>query len=69
MLPITDPRYVATYNYCPIRQLPKESRINDYILYGATMVGHAVLDVIPYYIWGNSLDDTTTIIDRILLSF
>lgn len=64
-----DPRYVATYNYCPIRQLLDEKEITDYVLYGATMVGHAVLDVIPYYVWGNSTDDTTTIIDRILLSF
>lgn len=29
------------------------------------IVGHGVYDVLPYIIWGNSPDDTTTIIDRI----
>ena len=28
---------------------------------------HGVCDVIPYVIWGNSPDDSTTIIDRILM--
>ena len=29
---------------------------------------HGILDVLPYLIWGNSPDDSTTIIDRIELS-
>ena len=67
--PMTDPRYIATYNFCPIQQLPNNPGISDYVIYGKTTIGHAWKDVLPYYIWGNSPDDTTTIIDRILLSF
>ena len=67
--PMTDPRYIATYNFCPIQQLPDNPVIKDYVTYGITMAGHAWKDVIPYYIWGNSPEDTTTFKDRILLSF
>ena len=28
---------------------------------------HGVFDVVPYMIWGNSYDDTTTIIDRVIM--
>ncbi len=31
------------------------------------MAGHFVLDMLPWYLWGNSLDDTTTIEERILM--
>ena len=67
--PMTDPRYIATYNFCPIQQLPDSPGLKDYVTYGVTMVGHTWQDVIPYYIWGNSPDDTTTFMDRILMSF
>ena len=30
---------------------------------------HGVFDVIPYMIWGNSPDDSTTMIDRIIMCF
>ncbi len=33
------------------------------------VVIHGVFDVIPYMIWGNSEDDTTTVIDRVLMIF
>ena len=32
-------------------------------------LGHGLLDVVPYMIWGNSLSDSTTIIDRVLMIF
>ena len=28
---------------------------------------HGAVDVVPYMIWGNSPDDSTTIIDRLLM--
>ncbi len=71
LLPMTDSRYIATYNVCSIRQLPKNKNdhvITDYVLFGATTVLHGVYDVVPYYIWGNSSDDTTPLIDRIIMS-
>ncbi|MBE6739356.1 MAG: RHS repeat-associated core domain-containing protein [Ruminococcaceae bacterium] len=33
------------------------------------VVVHGCFDVMPYIFWGNSLDDSTTIIDRIILVF
>ena len=46
---VTDPENIGTRNYGPI---PKSS-------------DHIWLDVIPYYIWGNSPDDTTPLLRRI----
>ena len=33
--------------------------------YGGNKVDHAVLDVIPYYLYGNSPDDPTNIFQRV----
>lgn len=47
---VTDPRDVGTYNYFPSTE---------------SVVGHAVLDVLPWILWGNTIDDPTTPIERI----
>ena len=43
------------------------------VYYGPNPIGkyliHCTFDVIPYMIWGNSPDDSTTIVDRIKLCF
>ena len=48
-----------------------EDRGTFNVYYGNDFLGkyviHGVYDVLPYMIWGNSPDDTTTIIDRILM--
>ena len=42
------------------------------VYYGKNWFGkyviHGVYDVVPYMLWGNSPDDSTTILDRIILS-
>jgi len=67
LVPITDPRYVGTFNYCPIQQLPSNPSLKDYWNFGITWIGHAIEDVIPYYIWGNSEADTTTFKERVMM--
>ena len=41
------------------------------VYYGDDIFGkyviHGYYDVLPYMIWGNSPDDSTTIIDRIIM--
>ena len=69
LLEMKDARYIATYNYCPIQQLPDNPNINDYCTYAITMTGHTIQDVIPYYIWGNNYEDTSTIGERLAKSF
>ena len=32
-------------------------------------LGHGLADVLPYMLWGNSPDDETTIVDRIIMTF
>ena len=50
-----------------------EDRGTFNMYYGTNLFGkivvHGMYDVIPYMIWGNSPDDSTTIIDRIKLIF
>lgn len=47
---ITDPRDIGTYNYAHPDNDP---------------IGHAILDVVPWIIWGNSEQDTTNIFQRV----
>ncbi len=54
--PVNDPANMATYNY-----------VSPVSIMG--IVGHAIFDVAPYYIWGNSLDDPTTFLERIFASY
>lgn len=54
-MPITDPRYIATYNYCPIYEITgNEKNILDYLKVGATYAGHFFADMLPYYATGFS---------------
>lgn len=55
---VTDPRDIGTYNYCPSDQGNK-------IIAG---VGHLFMDVLPWYVWGNSEDDSTNMMERIVTS-
>ena len=48
--PVTDPRYMATYNYVPLYEIPSDPNVGDYAIYGCTWIGHGVADVVPYYI-------------------
>ena len=50
---VTDPRDVGTYNFIS----PAENK-----------VGHGIVDVAPWVIWGNSYNDSTTISERIIFS-
>lgn len=50
----TDPRDVGTYNFFDPKKNP---------------LGHAVFDVAPYMLWGNSADDSTTKISRIIETY
>ena len=53
--PVTDPKYIATYNYCPLYKEPESSAgVSDYIKIGVTAVGHFFADMLPYYLTGNS---------------
>lgn len=46
----TDPRDIGTYNFFNPKKNP---------------IGHAVVDVLPYYLWGNTKDEQTTMPQRI----
>lgn len=50
---ITDPRDIGTYNYY-------NPDTNGFM--------HVVVDVLPWILWRNSEDDTTTVFDRIWYS-
>ena len=47
---VTDPVNMGSYNKCD----PDKSKI-----------GHFIQDMVPYYLWGNSPDDPTTMMERI----
>lgn len=49
---------VGTYNRCPSR--------GKYLTKVVTSIGHFFEDMLPWYLWGNSPDDQTTIVDRIV---
>ena len=53
-LPISDPDYIATYNYCPPYQLPEAPGLNDYYKLGTSYVGHFFCDMLPYYLFLDS---------------
>ena len=36
----------------------------NFIPHEKSVIGHTVVDVIPYFIWGNSRGDSTTVISR-----
>ena len=53
--PVTDPRYIATYNYCPLYQMPSTGAgVLDYVKLAGSGVGHFFADMLPYYLTGNS---------------
>ena len=52
---------VGTYNFCPA--IEDWDNIPQTII---TSVGHFFKDMLPWYLWGNSPDDQTTILDRIV---
>ena len=53
--PVTDPRYIATYNYCPLYQMPSTGAgVLDYVKLAGSGVGHLFADMVPYYLTGNS---------------
>ncbi len=51
---------VGTYNLCPF--VPDQGPITAVV----TGIGHFFKDMLPWYLWGNSPDDQTTIVDRIV---
>ena len=52
---MTDPRYIATYNYCTVYKVSKNGAgILDYIKMGGTGIGHFFVDMLPYYLTGFS---------------
>ena len=51
---MTDPRYMATYNYVSLKKLPQNPQIVDYVDIGLRYAGHFVLDVLPYWLTLNS---------------
>ena len=53
-LPISDPDYIATYNYFPPYQLPEAPGLNDYYKLGTSYVGHFFCDMLPYYLFLDS---------------
>ena len=53
--PVTDPKYIATYNYCPLYQMPSTGAgVLDYVKLAGSGVGHFFADMVPYYLTGNS---------------
>ena len=47
---MTDPRYMATYNYCPLYELPKNPGPLDYAKRPVSATGHFFADMVPYYL-------------------
>ncbi len=53
--PMIDPKYMGTYNYCPMYQYPEEGgNLWDVFKVAGTRIGHFFVDMIPYYFTGNS---------------
>ena len=50
-----DPKYIGTYNYC----IANGDIISD--------TGHTIFDVIPWILYGNSLEDGSSILDRLIM--
>lgn len=50
-----DPRYMGTFNYVTVTPVPtKWYDIVGAIKFGVTGTGHFFIDMLPYYIWGNT---------------
>ena len=62
---MTDPRYVATYNYVVPRDKDGLSSPGDYLDFAERTAGHTVWDVLPWIALGNTRDDPTSVTDRI----
>ena len=54
LLPITDPKYIATYNYVSLYQLPEDANMWDYLKLAGSAAGHFFCDMLPYYLTGDS---------------
>ena len=55
LAPVTDPRYIATYNYSPLYQMPSSGAgVSDYAKLAGSGIGHFFADMLPYYLTGNS---------------
>ena len=52
---------VGTYNFCPAIEDP-----NNIFKTAKAGIGHFFKDMLPWYLWGNSPNDQTTIVDRIV---
>lgn len=50
---VTDPENMGTYNYVEVES-------------SEDIFGHLALDVLPYWLWGNSADDSTPFTARVL---
>lgn len=50
---VTDPRYVATYNYVNPMTFEEVEGLSDLPAWAGSNIGHFVADVIPYFIGGN----------------
>ena len=50
---VTDPRNMGTYNYVEVDSTED-------------IIGHLTLDVLPYWLWGNSANDSTPFTARVL---
>ena len=55
--PVTDSRYMATYNYCSPMPLPDDPMLTDYTNLIIQYIGHFLFDVFPYWLWGNERRD------------
>ncbi len=57
---VTDVENIGTYNYFSVSNEHKS--IEDY----KNTLLHGVVDVVPYYLWGNAQNDTTSVGNRLL---
>ena len=57
----TKPQYIGTYNFV----VPLSWKDNNPFAYAISNVGHGLFDVLPYYFWGNSIDDPSPFFDRL----
>jgi len=53
----------------PINSAENEATYNYFSPNGISAIGHVATDVLPYYIWGNSKQDSTTFAERITASY
>ena len=58
---VTDIENIGTYNY-----FPPSDNISSMLDFMNTIILHPVVDVLPYYKWGNDEKDTTSLGNRLL---